>query len=288
MNGARERNNNFLLDGVDNNDTSVPGGIVSVLGADPESTQEFRVITNNFNAEYGRNTGAIIDVVTKSGTNTFHGRCLRVRPLERFWRGARLVQSAPATARRTLISVTSSGFDRRPHSSRTRLSSSSTMKWTAFITTLTNTATVPTAAFKTGVFNFTYVDPSTLGTNTVPVDLTPTGGEQPAADLPAGSDHAEDFRAYIPIRRSPTATASPARCSIPVRRDQQLSDRRQDRPSLHRPRDCQRALRIRSRSPIPIRCMTIFFPGTLERRRKNRISARFVREPGFEPHAPPC
>ena len=52
MNGARERNNNFLLDGVDNNDTSVPGGIGGVLSADPESTQEFRVITNNFNAEY--------------------------------------------------------------------------------------------------------------------------------------------------------------------------------------------------------------------------------------------
>ena len=73
VNGARERNNNFLLDGVDNNDTSVPGGVGGVLSADPESTQEFRVITNNFNAEYGRNTGAIIDVVTKSGTNTFHG-----------------------------------------------------------------------------------------------------------------------------------------------------------------------------------------------------------------------
>ena len=73
VNGSRERNNNFLLDGVDNNDTSVPGGLVTALGADPDSTQEFRVITNNFNAEYGRNTGAIIDVVTKSGTNQFHG-----------------------------------------------------------------------------------------------------------------------------------------------------------------------------------------------------------------------
>src|SRR5450755_555936 len=74
VNGARERNNNFLLDGVDNNDTSVPGGIGGVLSADPESTEEFRVITNNFNAEFGRNTGAIIDVVTKSGTNAFHGK----------------------------------------------------------------------------------------------------------------------------------------------------------------------------------------------------------------------
>jgi len=69
VNGSRERNNNFLLDGVDNNDTSVPGIPDGVLSANPDSTQEFRIITDNFNAEYGRNTGAIIDVVTKSGTN---------------------------------------------------------------------------------------------------------------------------------------------------------------------------------------------------------------------------
>jgi len=73
VNGERERNNNFLLDGVDNNDTSVPGIPGGALAANPESTEEFRVITNNFNAEYGRDTGAIIDVVTKSGGNQFHG-----------------------------------------------------------------------------------------------------------------------------------------------------------------------------------------------------------------------
>src|SRR6266404_8216411 len=43
-----------------------------------------------------------------------------------------------------------------------------------FITTLTGTAVVPTAAFKTGAFNFTYVDPNTLGLTTVPVDLSPS------------------------------------------------------------------------------------------------------------------
>src|SRR5262249_13069955 len=73
VNGARDRNNNFLLDGVDNNDTSVPGGPTGTLAANPDSTEEFRVITNTFNAEFGRNTGAIIDVVTKSGTNQWHG-----------------------------------------------------------------------------------------------------------------------------------------------------------------------------------------------------------------------
>ena len=73
VNGSRERNNNFLLDGVDNNDTSVPGRIGGVLNANPDSAEEFRVITNNFNAEFGRNTGAIVDVVTASGGNRPHG-----------------------------------------------------------------------------------------------------------------------------------------------------------------------------------------------------------------------
>ena len=91
VNGSRERNNNFLLDGVDNNDTSVPGIPDGLLSANPDSTEEFRVITNNFNAEYGRNTGAIIDVVTKSGSNAFHGEALRVWPLEQFRWCTRLV-----------------------------------------------------------------------------------------------------------------------------------------------------------------------------------------------------
>ena len=129
VNGARERNNNFLLDGVDNNDTSVPGGIVSVLGADPESTQEFRVITNNFNAEYGRNTGAVIDVVTKSGTNTFHGDAYEFGRWNAFG-GARDWFNRAVTARRTLTSVTSSGSRSAVPFAKTKRFSSSTMKWT--------------------------------------------------------------------------------------------------------------------------------------------------------------
>jgi len=56
VNGSRERNNDFLLDGTDNNDTSVPGGAGGVISLNPEATQESRVITNNFRTEYGRNT----------------------------------------------------------------------------------------------------------------------------------------------------------------------------------------------------------------------------------------
>ncbi len=48
----------------------IAGGLASL---NPDATEEFRVITNNFMPEYGRNNGAIIDVVTKSGSNDWHG-----------------------------------------------------------------------------------------------------------------------------------------------------------------------------------------------------------------------
>lgn len=73
VNGSRERNNNFLVDGVDNNDTDVPGIPGGIATPNIDATEEFRVITGNFNAEYGRNTGAIITTATKRGTNGFHG-----------------------------------------------------------------------------------------------------------------------------------------------------------------------------------------------------------------------
>lgn len=73
INGSRERNNNFMVDGVDNNDTDVPGIPGGVATPNIDATEEFRVITGNFNAEFGRNTGGIITTATKRGTNNFHG-----------------------------------------------------------------------------------------------------------------------------------------------------------------------------------------------------------------------
>src|SRR5215210_3840874 len=73
VNGQSERNNNFQVDGIDNNDADVPGGRGGISTPTIDGTSEFRVITSNFNAEFGRNTGAVINVVTKGGTNEFHG-----------------------------------------------------------------------------------------------------------------------------------------------------------------------------------------------------------------------
>lgn len=71
INGMRGESNNYMLDGINNNDMTDNTMQTTLLP--PEAIQEFRLITNNFNAEYGRNTGGILNVVMKSGTNEFHG-----------------------------------------------------------------------------------------------------------------------------------------------------------------------------------------------------------------------
>jgi hypothetical protein len=71
VNGQRGVENNITLDGANNNEVAVGG----TTGAQPrpDAVQEFRVLTSNFEAEFGRNTGSIVNVVTKSGNNDFHG-----------------------------------------------------------------------------------------------------------------------------------------------------------------------------------------------------------------------
>ena len=70
VNGGRGRSNNYSVNGGDGNDLFVN---LPAVQPSPDSVEEFRVITNNFDAEYGRNSGAVINVVTKSGTNDLHG-----------------------------------------------------------------------------------------------------------------------------------------------------------------------------------------------------------------------
>jgi hypothetical protein len=75
VNGLRSVFNNFLIDGLDNNayGTSNQGFSNQVMQPSPDAVREFRVVTNNQSAEYGRAAGATINVALRSGTNRLHG-----------------------------------------------------------------------------------------------------------------------------------------------------------------------------------------------------------------------
>ena len=75
VNGMRSTYNNFLLDGSDNNayGTSNQGYSAQLVQPSPDALAEFKVITSNYSAEYGRVGGAVVSAVMKSGTNQFHG-----------------------------------------------------------------------------------------------------------------------------------------------------------------------------------------------------------------------
>jgi len=75
VNGQRSMFNNYLLDGMDNNayGESNQGFDNQIIAITPDSVAQFNVVTNNESAEYGRSSGATINVASASGTNKFHG-----------------------------------------------------------------------------------------------------------------------------------------------------------------------------------------------------------------------
>ncbi|HEX4277071.1 MAG TPA: TonB-dependent receptor [Bryobacteraceae bacterium] len=75
INGMRSTYNNFLMDGIDNNaySPSNQGYSSQVVQPSPDAIAEFKVITSNFSAEYGRVGGGVINAVLRSGSNQFHG-----------------------------------------------------------------------------------------------------------------------------------------------------------------------------------------------------------------------
>ena len=70
VNGGRGRANNFSVNGGDANDQFVN---LPTVQPSPDAIEEFRVITNTFDAEYGRNSGSVVNVITKAGTDQLHG-----------------------------------------------------------------------------------------------------------------------------------------------------------------------------------------------------------------------
>jgi Carboxypeptidase regulatory-like domain/TonB dependent receptor/TonB-dependent Receptor Plug Domain len=171
-NGASQRDNNFLLDGVDNNDTMVPGAARGLNALNPDSTQEFRVITNNFAPEYGRNNGAVIQLLTRSGSNDFHGDVYWFGRYDAL--GARDFFNPASTGPKNPYTRNDFGASAGGPIKKDKAFWFGNYEGQRFITTLTNSSVVPTPEFKTGKFTV----------NGQPVDVsTPTSPDN-ALGLP--------------------------------------------------------------------------------------------------------
>src|ERR1700722_4476522 len=153
INGAREQQNNFQLDGTNNNDPGVPGsGLVTL---NPDATQEFRVISTSYLPEFGRNSGSVIDIVTRGGTNDFHGDVYYFGRWNAL--GARDFFNTPDTGRQNPYVRNTFGASVGGPVVKNRVFYFFNYEGNRFATATSTDAVVPDAAFKTG--NFTYVDP---------------------------------------------------------------------------------------------------------------------------------
>jgi hypothetical protein len=176
VNGGRERNNNFLLDGTDNNDSDVPGGLGGMTAGNPDSTEEFRVLTNNFAPEYGRNNGAIIDVITRSGTNQYHGdlfyfgRWDALGARDYFNHEVDPISGEVAAKNPYVRNLYGGSFGGPIRKDKTFFFVN--YQGDRFVTSLQNVSTVPTAAFKTGIFDYT--NPAS-GASQTGINVTPAG-----------------------------------------------------------------------------------------------------------------
>jgi len=84
VHGARDRAWNYTLDGIDVNESSAGGGNSTPLHPNPDSLAEFQVVTSNFTAEFGRSSGGQVTMITRSGTNEFHGSAFEFYQTPRF------------------------------------------------------------------------------------------------------------------------------------------------------------------------------------------------------------
>ena len=193
-NGVRPYQNNFLLDGVDNNSLSedLSSQASFVVGPPPDAIQEFKVQTNSMSAEFGRSGGAVLNVTIKSGTNQLHGTAyefLRNSDLDanNFFNNANGAPIAPFKQNQFGFSIGAPVLIPKVYNGKNRTFFFFDYQGTRIRTGQTFLATVPTDAMRQGNFSpvngvafNTIYDPTTgtINANGDAVGRTPYPGNQ--------------------------------------------------------------------------------------------------------------
>ena len=171
-NGQRPRDNNYMLDGVDNNETWLQ---TVVLFPSVDALDEFKLQTSTYSAEFGRSLGGVVNLQIKSGANKHARQRLRV-PAQLEVRREQLLQRPGRAARSRTSASTSTAAPSAARSSRTRRSTSSTTRATTSTRARRYLSTVPSAKMRAGDFselNRVIYDPMThlpFPGNIIPAD----------------------------------------------------------------------------------------------------------------------
>jgi len=175
VNGMRNQSNNFLMDGASNNDTFNTG---FVLRPPPDAIEEFKILTHAFGAEYGRNAGSVVNLVTKSGSNTLSGS------LWEFNRDDSLQARnyfAPQTQAKPELKQNQFGAAVGGPIAKNRMFGFGYYEGFRNVSGVTNNVIVPTAAQRAGDFSAFAAVRDPLTGQPFPGNMIPTGRLSPAA-----------------------------------------------------------------------------------------------------------
>jgi outer membrane receptor protein involved in Fe transport len=217
VNGMRNQSNNFLIDGATNNDTFNTG---FVLRPPPDAIQEFKILTHSYNAEYGRNAGSVVTLVTKSGSNKWHGA------LWEFNRDDALQARnffAPANQPKPVLRQNQFGGSLGAPIARNRLFAFAYYEGFRNQSGITQTLVVPTAAQRGGNFSGGAPVRDPLTGQPFPGNVIPQGRLSPIA-----LQLLQDFvpAANVPPNRySASPTVEDDRDQAGLRLDYQINDR---------------------------------------------------------------
>jgi hypothetical protein len=162
-NGMRSTYNNFLLDGIDNNaySTSNQGFSNQVAQLSPDALAEFKVITSNFSAEYGRVGGAVVNSVMKSGTNEIHGSAFEFLRNTNLNAIGYIFGQRPATFRKPTLQRNQFGFSVGGPIIKNKLFYFADYEGYRQLSRFLNFDSLPTLAERSGVLPSTVYNPRT-------------------------------------------------------------------------------------------------------------------------------
>jgi len=214
--GGRSDQGNITLDGLDDNDQTQGTAFSGILRSTIDSTEEFRVVTSNGTAEAGRSSGAQVNLVTKSGTNHYHGSLYEYyRPTNTvsndfFNKNSEILQSKPNIPQKYIQNVFGGSIG--APIIRDKLFYFFNYEGTRIGTDTVVGATVPTASFMQGELGYIntsgateYLSPAQVTTLDEPCTL-PSNYFDGATVCPNGPGPNQAVLAYL--SKEPTATST--------------------------------------------------------------------------------